>query len=574
MAKLSMGICAQKAYIFSRVMGHQIVDPVKFSKRFRLTDRTQAETIFRRTVTLTAQSIRSSVKGSPSQDVDMRLKALEEYDFEVNIQWKAHFEIEELKRTSTQQAIKGDRLRARRVLTFEANHEMRRENPEVEVVGDSSDSEAPSTPTRKRRQVAPSTQIPEFISVPAVSAATIGTAAEIVGMDDEPRPWFHATYLATEKVRAQQSSLYAAQAARHRIQKLDWVVYESAPLTALGVYSPSIQTLPQAVVPLSYLKSALKQHQSLSAAAWALEQVCKRGDLDTIDWYAKVKDFLGVSRQRGDREIDVITALDAVKTVALYYPMPAGGAGTQPAENHVKGELWAQIFSNSLTLPGKYVPVWELQHLFPGNAAGGSSRSDYAACTIDVRGVVMPVFLVEFEVNGFHIHKDHLKAVSEAVFELTSMVGQFCRREEDLAQLRVFVGLASDAQLTTKVITAHIAKPGEEDDDDDAKMVHFVEDKGPSFNLGGPDIQSRIMEVFRLIMFLRGPVVDAGRNLARLASTTTANIGIIQTPRLPRAVAPTRAANTPFSPDVGPAAKRRRLTRATRSAESSTVEYN
>ncbi|KAI9100510.1 hypothetical protein DFS34DRAFT_592402 [Phlyctochytrium arcticum] len=116
---------------------------------------------------------------------------------------------------------------------------------------------------------------------------------------------------------------------------------------------------------------------------------------------------------------------------------------SDPSENHVKAELWTPILSNAI----KHMDfsgigsMWEVQHLFPGNAGTGSAKSDFASILVAENGAYFPLLITELDVDGLSIHKDHLVVVSEAVFELSQILE---RRTWD------FMALVNNARISFK----------------------------------------------------------------------------------------------------------------------------
>ncbi|CAG8451225.1 5615_t:CDS:2, partial [Diversispora eburnea] len=87
--------------------------------------------------------------------------------------------------------------------------------------------------------------------------------------------------------------------------------------------------------------------------------------------------------------------------------------------NNLKIQMWSKILSDSFVLnQTRFKPIWELNHLIPGNAKEGSSRSYFVAAILNSKQWQFPFFIVEFEQHGFEVHKDFAIVICEAVFEL------------------------------------------------------------------------------------------------------------------------------------------------------------
>ncbi|KAJ3400837.1 hypothetical protein HDU80_006567 [Chytriomyces hyalinus] len=72
-----------------------------------------------------------------------------------------------------------------------------------------------------------------------------------------------------------------------------------------------------------------------------------------------------------------------------------------------------------------------------GRARKGSSRSDFAAATLDSTGFAVPFLIVEFEVSGFAIHKDDCVCASEGAYELTQLLDKLNLSKSELGQLKL-----------------------------------------------------------------------------------------------------------------------------------------
>lgn len=85
-----------------------------------------------------------------------------------------------------------------------------------------------------------------------------------------------------------------------------------------------------------------------------------------------------------------------ISAVISYIPTPCRGLGSEPSENHIKAELWANILSNSFSLNSpKFAPVWEFHHLIPGNGGQGSAKSDFSAIVSNQNDLQFVFFLIE-----------------------------------------------------------------------------------------------------------------------------------------------------------------------------------
>ncbi|KAJ3181663.1 hypothetical protein HDU87_000681 [Geranomyces variabilis] len=351
-------------YVVSRLTRSERIDAVKVANRLKITEKDHAEISFRQA--LSCFNV-GELPQPKQQHTKKYLDTLNALNLKTNKEWTTHFEIQEIKKglhAAGHQGRSPPRIRGARrqrlpasVIVQRSKHQPSWALSSARVPAGSVFSSNPVAIAR-----APEVRIPRGISPP-------------------------------REYCAGHTSLVVAQIARHRILKLEWLLYESAPLASLGIVTRALESVPTATPPLPIVASALRQHKRLLVAELSLQQACRSGQLRSVTFMKRMKAWLGLARERDAHEVDVITAIDAIKAVALYQPMPAGGVGTITAENHIKGSC-------------------------------------------------------------------------------TSMIGQFCRTYEDLAELRIVASPAADAKLTIKMITAQT--------------------DGPTFNLGDGCTQVRI----------------------------------------------------------------------------------
>ncbi|CAG8453436.1 8769_t:CDS:2 [Diversispora eburnea] len=204
-------------------------------------------------------------------------------------------------------------------------------------------------------------------------------------------------------------------------------------------------------------------------------------------------------------DIDALTVVSVVSSIILYTPTPCRGLGSSPSENHIKAELWTKIFSNVFTLNKmKYVPVWELHHLISGNGGRGSARSDFAVIFTNHNNLQFPFFIVEFERDGFEIHKDNIVVVSEAVYELNRILALAHNlSEEEVNRTRIHIGLVNDTRISFNTITPAFNQ-------EESTFVYTNNDKILSYNLIMDDIEKNIENVLKLVIYLRETICEDG----------------------------------------------------------------
>ncbi|CAG8736402.1 3108_t:CDS:2 [Cetraspora pellucida] len=218
-------------------------------------------------------------------------------------------------------------------------------------------------------------------------------------------------------------------------------------------------------------------------------------------------EWLGLRRNNDDHfyNIDIYTALSAIMSVLLYNPAKCRGPGSHPSEAHVKIQMWSKILSDSFTLNQvRFEPIWKLNHLFPGSAREGSSRSDFAAVILDSKQWQFPFFIVKFERQGFEVHKDFAVVVCEAVFELNKILSRtHGLSPAEITQIRIHVGLINDTSINLGAIRPIF---------NDAKTaILYVYDQDiVSYNIQTGYRHNDVKNVLNLIVYLRQIVCSDG----------------------------------------------------------------
>ncbi|KAI8829437.1 hypothetical protein BJ741DRAFT_387306 [Chytriomyces cf. hyalinus JEL632] len=151
-----------------------------------------------------------------------------------------------------------------------------------------------------------------------------------------------------------------------------------------------------------------------------------------------------------------------------------------------------------------------MEHLFPGNAGKGSSRSDFVAATLGARGVLVPFFIVEFEASGHPTHKDDRVCVAEGVFEMSQLVGKLNVSKSELGQLAVYLGFANDAKIGFDVLSPCY--------DEMLDTIYYQQQKRvSSFDLSNSE--TSIREALDLLAFIQTRVTPAGELMRELICT-------------------------------------------------------
>ncbi|RHZ81859.1 hypothetical protein Glove_117g283 [Diversispora epigaea] len=334
-----------------------------------------------------------------------------------------------------------------------------------------------------------------------------------------------------------------SQLGRHLSMLLKWSVIDSrlfeTPVTPPTISKPALN--------LHNLKVILEEYPGLQAdnILDTLIENKKIGIVRTKGWL----EWLGLKKQSHDDcfySIDTYTALSAIMSVLLYNPVQCRGLGSHPSEAHVKIQMWSKILSDSFVLNQvRFEPIWELNHLIPGNAKEGSSRSDFAAVILNSKQWQFPFFIVEFEQHGFEVHKDFAVVVCEAVFELNKILSRTQGLlPAEIIQIKIYVGLINDTSINMGVIRPIF--------NNDETAVLFAYDQDiVSYNIQTSHQHDNVKNVLDLIVYFRQIVCRDGLVIKDFLakSATHYNQSILKAmPKLPNTAEKSREAVTKITP--------------------------
>ncbi|CAG8617016.1 9092_t:CDS:2, partial [Diversispora eburnea] len=310
-----------------------------------------------------------------------------------------------------------------------------------------------------------------------------------------------------------------SQLGRHLSMLLKWSVIDSrlfeTPVTPLTISKPALN--------LHNLKVILEEYPGLQAD----------NILDTLIENKKNRN-------------NTYTALSAIMSVLLYNPVQCRGLGSHPSEAHVKIQMWSKILSDSFVLNQvRFEPIWELNHLIPGNAKEGSSRSDFAAVILNSKQWQFPFFIVEFEQHGFEVHKDFAVVVCEAVFELNKILSRTQGLlPAEIIQIKIYVGLINDMSINMGVIRPIF--------NNDETAVLFAYDQDiVSYNIQTSYQHDNVKNVLDLIVYFWQIVCRDGLVIKDflVKSATHYNQSILKAiPKLPNTAEKSREAVTKITP--------------------------
>ncbi|CAG8584739.1 4302_t:CDS:2, partial [Acaulospora colombiana] len=278
-----------------------------------------------------------------------------------------------------------------------------------------------------------------------------------------------------------------SQLGRHLSILLKWSVVDSK-LFKTPVTSPIIS---RPALNLHNLKVIFKEYPDLQAdnILDALIEDKKIGIFRTNGWL----EWLGLKKQN---HVDYFYLVDTYTTLsAIIYP----------SEAHVKIQLWSKILSDSFTLNQvRFEPTWELNHLIPGNAKEGSSRSDFSAVILNSRQWQFPFFIVEFEQHGFEVHKDFAVVVCEVAFELNKILSRTQGLlPAETIKIKIYVGLINDTSINIGVIRPIF--------NNDKTAILFAYDRDiVSYNIQTGCQHNNVKNVLDLIVYFRQIVCRDG----------------------------------------------------------------
>ncbi|CAG8836636.1 20761_t:CDS:1, partial [Racocetra persica] len=244
-----------------------------------------------------------------------------------------------------------------------------------------------------------------------------------------------------------------SQRARHSIAMLEWSVLNYEILLKSGWNGQrKFYTISTPRIEFKYVSQIFARHPNnqVRSMATALSSLKTKGRIHSSETSLTVlMRWLFRSKTECYYDIDELTAVSVILAVSLYQSTPCRGFGSVSSESHVKIELWSKIFSAVFALHNsKFHPTWELQHLISGNAGRGSSRSDFAAVVNNQDGLQFTFFLVEFEKNGFEIHKDNVVIIAEAVYELNRILSLIhYPTEEEVNKICLHMGLVNRTNI-------------------------------------------------------------------------------------------------------------------------------
>ncbi|CAG8627870.1 8372_t:CDS:2 [Ambispora gerdemannii] len=169
--------------------------------------------------------------------------------------------------------------------------------------------------------------------------------------------------------------------------------------------------------------------------------------------------------------IDTVTALTAITSVISYSSIPCRGPGSKPSENHIKSQI-------------RYLCKLGISSPNPGNGGSGSARSDFAAVVFNGTDQQFPFFIVEFETDGFSVHKDEIVVAAEAAFEYNRILAAAHHLSEDeVNALRLHIGLINGT-------TIHLGSMKPIYDEEKKSLIYAYEINNITFNI--PSSHNRI----------------------------------------------------------------------------------
>ncbi|CAG8624491.1 18882_t:CDS:2, partial [Racocetra persica] len=147
-----------------------------------------------------------------------------------------------------------------------------------------------------------------------------------------------------------------------------------------------------------------------------------------------------------------------------------------------------------ITMTLKLIPVRG-----PGNAGYGSARSDFAAIVNNNNDLQFAFFLVEFEQNGFEVHKDDIVVIAEAVHEFNRILSLMHYPEKEVNETVLHIGLVNDTTIRFGSLRPIYYQ-------EKSTLFYIYEDEILSFNLHEKSMETNVERVLRLVTYLRETV--------------------------------------------------------------------
>nr|CAG8434360.1 9385_t:CDS:2 [Entrophospora candida] len=222
--------------------------------------------------------------------------------------------------------------------------------------------------------------------------------------------------------------------------------------------------------------------------------------------------------------IDVATALTAITSVLLYSSTSCRGPGSKPSENHIKAQMWTKIFSDTFLIGSEDIDVnCEYHHQILGNSGNGSARSDFTAVIFNSINQQFPFFIVEFETDGFVVHKDAITVVNAT---------------------RLHIGLVNGTTICLGSMKAVY-------DEVKRSLIYVYGANNATFKLHTGNQEADIASALKLVTYLRTNICQDGMALKMLLNrkTNTCNGALLAAlPCLPKRAVKSHSCTTEFTP--------------------------
>ncbi|CAG8477322.1 6122_t:CDS:1, partial [Cetraspora pellucida] len=203
--------------------------------------------------------------------------------------------------------------------------------------------------------------------------------------------------------------------------------------------------------------------------------------------------------------IDTKIALTAITSVIFYSSTPCRGPGSKPSENHIKSQMWAKIFSDTFLINSDDIDVnWEFHHQISSNGESRSARSDFAAVVFNNTNQQFFFFIVEFETDGFLVHKDKIVVVAEAAFEYNRILtAVYYLSEDEVNSSCLHIGLING-------ITIHLGSMKLIYNEEKKSLIYAYERDNVTFKLYTSNQEVNIASALKLVTYLRTNVRQDG----------------------------------------------------------------
>ncbi|KAG9302497.1 hypothetical protein G9A89_007201 [Geosiphon pyriformis] len=314
-----------------------------------------------------------------------------------------------------------------------------------------------------------------------------------------------------------------SQRGRHLSLILTWSVVDWSLFTGLQSTSTSLPT-PSINVPLLELVLKDSSNEQIQRAVAIIGNLIAKDIVKTTKPH--IQEQLPSSFDTKEHCVNNVgVAFSVISSVLLCSLIPCRGPGSKPSK-----QLWTKIFQDTFLIGSEDIDTnWEYQPQIPGNSGKDSARSDFAAVVFTTLGQQFPFFIVEFEANGFSIHKDEIVVV--AVFEYNKFLATApYMTEAEVNRTCLHVGLVNETTIQLGLIKALYNEA-------DRTLLYTYHAQNAIFKFHTGNQEVDIINAFKLMVYLKTFICQDGMTLKVLLNRegTKQNMNLLAAlPHLPK----------------------------------------